>query len=97
MPASALRGRRPRRATEWAAEQNEFGWNAHYVVNPVDPSHVGAARADAIVGSRYVFIDADTPEALARIEASALAPSIEVTTGTVPTGGCTSTSRSPRA
>ena len=22
-------------ATEWAAKQNEFGWNAHFVVNPV--------------------------------------------------------------
>jgi Protein of unknown function (DUF3987)/Primase C terminal 2 (PriCT-2) len=71
-------------ATEWAAEQNEFGWNAHYVVNPIDASHVGAARANAIVASRYVFIDTDTPEALARIEVSALTPSIEMTTGTVP-------------
>ena len=84
-------------ATDWVAEQNKFGWNAHYVVNPIDASHVGAARADAIVASRYVFIDTDTPEALARIEASALAPSIEVTTGTVPHGGCTNTSRSPTA
>ena len=84
-------------ATDWVAEQNELGWNAHYVVNPVEASHVGAARADAIVASRYVFIDTDTPEALTKIEASALAPSIEVTTGTVPTSGCTGISRSPTA
>jgi hypothetical protein len=71
-------------AAEWAAGQNEVGWNAHYVVNPIDMSHVGAARAAAIVGSRYVFIDVDAPEALAITEASALTSSVEVVTGTVP-------------
>src|SRR5262245_16205140 len=49
-------------AAEWAAQQNENGWNAHYIVNPIDKSHVGAARAAAIVGSQYIFIDADTPQ-----------------------------------
>ena len=32
-------------AAEWAAEMNQAGWNAHYIVNPIDKSHVGAARA----------------------------------------------------
>src|SRR5215475_15105024 len=59
-------------AAEWAAEMNQAGWNAHYIVNPVDKSHVGAARAAAIVGSQFVFIDADTAEASANVEASAL-------------------------
>src|SRR5258708_31133751 len=49
-------------ASAWVAVQNEAGWNAHYIVNPIDMSHVGAARAAAVVGSRYVFIDVDAPE-----------------------------------
>src|SRR5262249_38816288 len=54
------------------------------IVNPVNKSHVGAARAAAIVGSQFVFIDADTAEASASVEASALTPSVEVVTGTIP-------------
>ena len=34
------------------------------VINPIRQSHVGAARAAVIAGAIYVFVDADTPEAL---------------------------------
>jgi len=71
-------------AAEWAMEQNEVGWTAHYIVNPIDKAQVGAARAAAIVGSQYIFIDADTPGALARIEMLALTPFVKVVAGIVP-------------
>ena len=60
-------------------------------LNPI-MRRTSVQAADWASRSRYVFIDDDTPEALGGSRRRALTRSIEVTTGTVPTGGCTSSS-----